>query len=66
MSRPRQLRIVRVPEVGAKAHQQQQEMAQHYAPEFEWVEWTKEPHLRRLYGWAAVLMIASATTGFDR
>ena len=34
-------------------------------PEFERVRWTKEPGLRKLYFHAAILMIASATTGYD-
>jgi hypothetical protein len=41
------------------------EVAQREAPDFERVEWRKEPHLRKLYAWAVVLMIASATTGYD-
>jgi sugar porter (SP) family MFS transporter len=35
------------------------------APKFEYVQWTKEPHLRRLYGLTIILMVASATTGYD-
>ena len=34
-------------------------------PEFEKVHWTKEPGLRKLYFYAAILMVASATTGYD-
>lgn len=50
-----------------KGHEEEeQQLAQRReAPEFEYVYWTKEPHLRRLYAWAIVLMIASATTGYD-
>ncbi|KAK3693062.1 general substrate transporter [Podospora appendiculata] len=32
---------------------------------FQRVYWTKEPHLRRLYGLSIILMVASATTGYD-
>jgi len=39
--------------------------AQEEAPEFEKVEWTKDPGLRKLYFYAFVLCIASATTGYD-
>lgn len=34
-------------------------------PRFQRVYWTKEPHLRKLYGMAIILMVASATTGYD-
>ncbi len=39
--------------------------AQEEAPQFERVEWSKEPGLRKLYFYAVVLCIASATTGYD-
>ncbi len=35
------------------------------APAFEKVSWYKEPGLRKLYFYAFVLCIASATTGYD-
>ncbi|KAI8635503.1 general substrate transporter [Xylariaceae sp. FL1651] len=35
------------------------------APKFEHVSWYKEPGLRKLYFYAFVLSIASATTGYD-
>ena len=54
-----------VTEHGAKAHEAEVIVAQREAPEFEKVEWKKEPHLRQLYAYACVLMIASATTGYD-
>ncbi len=41
------------------------EVAQAEAPEFEKVNWLRDPGLRKLYCWAAVLCIASATTGYD-
>jgi hypothetical protein len=39
--------------------------AQEDAPQFERVDWKKEPGLRKLYFYAFVLCIASATTGYD-
>lgn len=35
------------------------------APDFEKVSWYKDPGLRKLYFYAFVLCIASATTGYD-
>lgn len=35
------------------------------APDFFRVEWKDSPGLRKLYFYAAVLCIASATTGYD-
>jgi MFS family permease len=35
------------------------------APRFQRVYWMKEPHLRKLYGMTLILMVASATTGYD-
>jgi len=35
------------------------------APEFEKVNWKKLPNMRKLYWHAAVLCVASATTGYD-
>ena len=35
------------------------------APEFERVDWKSDPGLRKLYFYAFVLCIASATTGYD-
>ncbi|KAK0746080.1 general substrate transporter [Schizothecium vesticola] len=40
-------------------------LAQDEAPQFEHVEWSKDPGLRKLYFYAAVLCVASATTGYD-
>lgn len=39
--------------------------AQEEAPQFEEVNWRKDPGLRQLYFYAGVLCIASATTGYD-
>lgn len=39
--------------------------AQEEAPQFERVDWTKDPGLRKLYFYAFVLCVASATTGYD-
>ncbi len=40
-------------------------MAQEEAPKFEKVDWKRDPGLRKLYFYAIVLCIASATTGYD-
>lgn len=40
-------------------------IAQEEAPQFERVDWRKDPGLRKLYWHAFVLCIASATTGYD-
>ncbi|KAL2141841.1 hypothetical protein VTI28DRAFT_1877 [Corynascus sepedonium] len=39
--------------------------AQEEAPQFERVDWKKDPGLRKLYFYAGVLCVASATTGYD-
>lgn len=54
-----------VPEKGARGHLNDVAIAQEEAPEFEKVSWSKDPHLRKLYAYGAVLMVASATTGYD-
>ncbi|KAJ2906052.1 general substrate transporter [Zalerion maritima] len=41
------------------------QQANEEAPEFERVTWYKEPGLRKLYFYAFVLCVASATTGYD-
>ncbi|KAJ5612981.1 hypothetical protein N7510_006175 [Penicillium lagena] len=41
------------------------EVAQAESPELEQVKWWREPGLRRLYFWASILCVASATTGYD-
>ncbi|PGH13449.1 hypothetical protein AJ80_06318 [Polytolypa hystricis UAMH7299] len=50
---------------GGGAKGRQSEAAQADAPRFEHVDWKREPHLRKLYAMTAVLMVASATTGYD-
>ncbi|KAK3901823.1 general substrate transporter [Staphylotrichum tortipilum] len=37
----------------------------HEIPRFQRVYWLREPHLRKLYGLSIILMVASATTGYD-
>lgn len=37
----------------------------HETPRFQRVYWMREPHLRKLYGMSVILMVASATTGYD-
>lgn len=40
-------------------------VAQAETPLFEKVDWWSDPGLRKLYFWAAILCVASATTGYD-
>jgi surface antigen len=49
----------RKPQAEATVH------AQEEAPQFARVDWTKDPGLRKLYFYAFVLCVASATTGYD-
>ena len=53
------------PNIGVSSVTAELDVAQAEAPRFEKVYWTKEPHLRKLYAMAVVLMVASATTGYD-
>jgi MFS family permease len=53
------------PNIGVTSVAAEVDVAQAEAPRFEKVHWTKEPHLRKLYALAVVLMVASATTGYD-
>ena len=62
---PAMVNITTVADHGPKSHKDDVAIAQAEAPEFDKVQWTKEPHLRRLYAWGAILMVASATTGYD-
>ena len=41
------------------------EIAQAEAPHLAKVHWRSDPGLRKLYTWAFVICIASATTGYD-
>ncbi|CEJ58856.1 hypothetical protein PMG11_07502 [Penicillium brasilianum] len=51
--------------VGQSALKGEVEVAQAEIPQLEEVKWWREPGLRRLYFWASVLCVASATTGYD-
>ncbi|KAL1960284.1 hypothetical protein VTO42DRAFT_8244 [Malbranchea cinnamomea] len=57
--------MVGIANLGAKGAQAEVEVAQAEAPKFEKVDWKREPHLRKLYAMTVVLMVASATTGYD-
>ncbi|KAI1852331.1 hypothetical protein JX265_006381 [Neoarthrinium moseri] len=46
-------------------HKEELMHARDEAPTFEKVNWTKEPGLRKLYFYAVILCVASATTGYD-
>jgi hypothetical protein len=41
------------------------EVAQAEAPHLARVNWRSDPGLRKLYFWAFIICIASATTGYD-
>lgn len=51
--------------VGASTLKSEVEVAQAETPQLEQVNWWREPGLRKLYFWASVLCVASATTGYD-
>jgi hypothetical protein len=57
--------MVGLAHAGAKGHAAEVSVAQAEAPRFEKVSWRKEPYLRKLYFFCGVLMVASATTGYD-
>jgi hypothetical protein len=57
--------MVQIANIGAKGAAEKVQIAQAEAPQFEKVDWKREPHLRKLYMMAAALMVASATTGYD-
>jgi hypothetical protein len=53
-------------EIKAPAVTAKEQLAADKPPEFERVEWTKDPALRKLYIYCCFgLMVASATTGYD-
>jgi hypothetical protein len=50
----------------AVSHEDELHQITEEAPDFEAVEWTKDPGLRKLYILSCLgLMVASATTGYD-
>lgn len=51
--------------LGRGAKHAEVQTAQAEAPEFEKVTWWKDPGLRQLYLWCAVLMTVSIQTGYD-
>jgi MFS family permease len=53
------------PHLGVSSKSAEVEVAQAEAPRFKKVQWTREPHLRKLYILSLGLMVASATTGYD-
>lgn len=46
-------------------HIAEAQVAQAEAPELEYVNWWQDPGLRKLYFYAAIICVASATTGYD-
>ncbi|KAH8689382.1 general substrate transporter [Talaromyces proteolyticus] len=57
--------MVNLTSIGVKGAKSEVHVVQAQAPDFEKVDWKREPHLRKLYLMAVVLMVASATTGYD-
>jgi hypothetical protein len=54
------------PKMGASGNKTADvEVAQAEAPHLEVVNWRKDPGLRKLYFYAFIICIASATTGYD-
>ena len=54
------------PKMGAVASKAADlEVAQAEAPHLARVDWKSDPGLRKLYFWAFIICIASATTGYD-
>lgn len=54
------------PKIGAVAKKQGDlEVAQAEAPHLARVDWKSDPGLRKLYFYAVIICIASATTGYD-
>ena len=51
--------------IGARGAKTEVEIAQAEAPQFEKVYWYRDANMRKLYFWAAILCVASATTGYD-
>lgn len=51
--------------LGRRARLAQAQTAQAEAPQFERVIWWKDSGLLKLYFWCAILMVSSASTGFD-
>lgn len=45
--------------------EEQVEAARAEAPELQRVDWKRDKGLRKLYFYAAIICIASATTGYD-
>ncbi|ETN40064.1 uncharacterized protein HMPREF1541_04339 [Cyphellophora europaea CBS 101466] len=51
--------------VAKKPHTDDVAIAQAEAPEIPYVNWRKDPQLRKLYFYAGIICVASATTGYD-
>lgn len=49
----------------AKLAQEQSRAAQAETPQFQRVVWWKDSGLLKLYFWCAILMLSSASVGFD-
>jgi hypothetical protein len=54
-----------VPQIKKASHNEEVAIAQAETPELEKVHWLGDPGLRKLYFYAAIVCVASATTGYD-
>jgi hypothetical protein len=54
-----------VPKIKTAKHNEEVAIAQAETPELENVSWLGDPGLRKLYFYAAIICVASATTGYD-
>lgn len=48
-----------------RSHTEEDAAAQSELAELPHVSWTKDPQLRKLYFYAAIICVASATNGYD-
>jgi hypothetical protein len=54
-----------VPQIKKATHNEDVAIAQAETPELEKVHWFGDPGLRKLYFYASIICVASATTGYD-
>lgn len=47
------------------SHKEEVKVAREEAPKLAEVTWYKDPGMRKLYAYCCVVMLASATTGYD-
>ena len=54
-----------VPQIKKAVHNEEVAIAQAETPKLEPVHWLADSGLRKLYFYAAIICVASATTGYD-